>query len=189
MNSRYLNVLRTGLLVGDVSPDRRFRNRTDAAYVIAAAPERRHARFEPRKFFSKFVRRESFELGGNMRGSQSRVGLNEHVNVIRHNFQRLEIRFEFLRLLVEQLTKSFFNRSDKHLETILGTPDQVVFERVDRANTDAISGIHHETSVAQKLDICKQINREIASLCPLKRAVLCGFESMETQLGNTSGFS
>jgi hypothetical protein len=25
----------------------------------------------------------------------------------------------------------------------------VVFERVDRANTDAISGIHHETSVAQ----------------------------------------
>jgi hypothetical protein len=91
----------------------------------------------------------------------------------------LEIRFEFLRLLVEQLTKSFFNRSDKHLETILGTPDQVVFERLDRANTDAISGIHHETSVAQKLDKCKQINREIASLCPLKRAVLCGFESMD----------
>jgi hypothetical protein len=54
----------------------------------------------------------------------------------------------------------------------------VVFERVDRANTDAISGIHHETSVAQKLDICKQINREIPFLCPLKRAVPCGFESM-----------
>lgn len=175
MNSRYLHVLRTGLLVGDVSPDGRFRNRTDAANVIAAAPKRRHARFEPRKFFSEFVRSESFELSRNMCGSQSRVRLNEHVNVIRHNFQRLDIRFEFLCLLVEQLTKSFLNRPDKHLETILGTPDQVVFERVNRQSTDAISGIHHETSIARKLDICKKSNRRTASLCPLKRAVPCGF--------------
>jgi hypothetical protein len=51
----------------------------------------------------------------------------------------------------------------------------VIFERVDRSNTDTISGINHETSVAQKLDIRKEVNRRTALLCPLKRAVPCGF--------------
>lgn len=175
MNSRYLNVLRTGLLVGDVSPNGCFRNGADAADVVTAAPQRRHPRLEPRKLVPQFVRSESFELRCEVRRSQPRIGLDEHVNVVGHNFQCVNFGVQFLRLLVQQLAKPFFDRSNKHLQPILGTPHQVIFERVDRSDTDAIASINHEMSVAQMLDIRKKINRRTAFLCPLKRAVPCGF--------------
>jgi hypothetical protein len=175
VNNRYLNVLRTGLLISDVPPYSRFGNCADATDVVTAAPKSRHPSSQPRKFFSQFVRRESFELCRQMRRSQSWVRLNKHVNVVGHNLQCVKFGVHFLSLLIQQLSQTFFNRSDKHLQAILGTPHQVIFERVDRSNTDTISGINHETSVAQKLDIRKEVNRRTALLCPLKRAVPCGF--------------
>jgi hypothetical protein len=156
VNNRYLNVLRiAGLLVGDVAPYSRFGNCADAADVVTAAPESGHPSSQPRKLFSQFVGRESFELCRKMRGSQSWVRLNKHVNVVGHNFQGVKFGVHFLSLLIQQLSQTFFNRSDKHLQAILGAPHQVIFERVDRPNTDTISGINHEPSVAQKLDIRK----------------------------------
>lgn len=160
MNSRYLNVLRTGLLIGDVSLYGRFRNSADAADVIATAPERRHARFKPREFFSQFVRGESLELSSKVRGSPPRVRLNEHVNVVGHNFQRVNLSVQFCRPLIQQLSQAFLHGSDENLQAILGTPHQVILERVDGSSTNAISSINHETSVPPTLDIRKQINKE-----------------------------
>jgi len=161
VNSRYLNVLRiASFLVGDVSPDGRFGNGANAAHVVAPRPESRHARFEPREFFSQFVGREALELSGNVRRSQPRVGFNEHVNVIGHNFQSVNLSGQFLRLLVQKFSQAFLHGSEEHLQSVLGAPNQVILERVDRPETDAISGINHEPNVAQPLEIRKRLNKQ-----------------------------
>jgi hypothetical protein len=110
VNSRYLHVLRTGFLICDVSPYRRFGNGADTAQVVATTPESGHSRFEPRKFFSPFVGCESLELSGQVCGSQSRIGLHKHVHVIGPDFESVNLRVQFLGLLVQQLPKPFFHR-------------------------------------------------------------------------------
>ena len=90
--------------------------------------------------------------------------------MVGHNFQPLDIGSQFLRLPIQQLPKSFLNGTNQNLQAVLGAPDQVVLERVDRSDPDAISGINHETSVARRLDIRNTINGRTAFLCPLKRA-------------------
>ncbi len=106
MHNRYLNVLRTSFLVGDVSPYAGFRNGANAADVIASTPHAGQLRPEPREFTSQFVRCESFELRRDMRGSQSRVGLHKQVHVVRHNFQPVNFGFQFLSLLVQEFPQS-----------------------------------------------------------------------------------
>jgi hypothetical protein len=44
----------------------------------------------------------------------------------------------------------------------------MILERVNGPGTDAVSGIHHQTSVAQKLYTRNTINRRAAFLSPLK---------------------
>jgi hypothetical protein len=175
VNNRYLNVFRTGLLIGDVSPYGGFRNGSQAAHVITATPKTGQPRFEPRKFASQFVRREPLELRGKMCGSQARVGLHEQVNVVGPYFQRVNFGLQFLGFLVEKLPQSLFDFPDKHRLSIFRAPNKVILERVKSARADSISGVHHATSVAQKLDIRKKTNRRTAFLYPLKRAVPCGF--------------
>jgi hypothetical protein len=52
----------------------------------------------------------------------------------------------------------------------------VIVERVDRSDTDAVSGIHHKSSVASALIGTRTLHRRTpAFLCPLKRAVPCRF--------------
>jgi hypothetical protein len=151
VNSRYLNVLRiSNLLVSDVSSHRRFRNRTDAANIVASTPESGHARLEPRKFLSQFVRSKSLKLCRNMCGSQSRVRLYEYVNVVGHDFQSVNLGLQVFRLLVQQLPKSLLNLSNQNFQSILGAPNQVIFERVRRSCTDSISGVNHNVSVTPR---------------------------------------
>jgi hypothetical protein len=188
VNSRYLNVLRTGFLICDVSPYRRFGNGADTAQVVATTPESGHSRFEPRKFFSQFVGCESLELSRQVCGSQSRIGLNKHVNVVGHDFQSVNFRVQFLGLLVQQLPKPFFNRPNQHLQSVFGAPDQMILERVNGPGTDAVSGIHPQSSVAQKLYTRNTINRRAAFLCPLKGAVPCGvIYGLQQELGVFTG--
>ena len=176
MNSRHLKVLCiSSFLIGDVAPHGLLRNCPNAADVVAAGPERGHSRFKPRELFSQFVRGEPFELCRKMRGSKSGVRLNEHMNVVRHNFQSVNVGVQFFRFLVQQLPKPFLHRTNQNLEPVFGAPDQVILERVDRRSADAIAGINHEISVGHKLVTCKKLNKRTAFLCPLKRPVPCGF--------------
>jgi hypothetical protein len=160
VNSRYLNVFRTGPLIGDVSPYGGFRNGADAANVITSTPETGQLRLEPRKLGSQLVRRESLELCRKMRGSQSRIGFHEQVNVIGHNFQRVNFSVQFLGLLVQELPQPFLHFADQHRLPILRTPNKVVLERVKGTCANSVPSVNHTSSVAQTLDICKKANRE-----------------------------
>jgi hypothetical protein len=52
----------------------------------------------------------------------------------------------------------------------------VILERVQGSDADSVAIVNHTSSVARKLEICKKSNRRrTAFLCPLKRAVPCGF--------------
>ena len=176
MNSRYLNVFRTGLLVGDIPPNSLLRDCADAAHLVTAAPHAGQPRLEPRKFASQFVRREAFELRRNMRGSEARVGLDKQVNVVRHNFQRVNRGVQFLRFAIKQLPQSLLDGTNEYFESVLRTPDEVILERVQGSDADSVAIVNHTSSVARKLEICKKSHRRrTAFLCPLKRAVPCGF--------------
>jgi hypothetical protein len=96
------------------------------------------------------------------------------VNVVGHDFQSVNLGLQFFRLLVQHLSKSLLNLSNQNFQSILGAPNQVIFERVRRSCTDSISGVHQNVSVTPTLDIRKKTNRRIAFLCQL-RAVPCGF--------------
>ena len=143
MHSRYLNVLRTSFLVGDVSPYGGFRNGANAADVIASTPHAGQLRPEPREFTSQFVRCESFELRRDMRGSQSRVGLHQQVHVVRPNFQRVNFGFQFLSLLVQEFSQSLVNLADEYRLPILRAPNKVVLERVNGTRADSVSSVNH----------------------------------------------
>ena len=181
MHSRYLNVLRTSFLVGDVSPYGGFRNGANAADVIASTPHAGQLRPEPREFTAQFVRCESFELRRDMRGSQSRVGLHKQVHVVRHNVQRVNFGFQFLRLLVQEFPQSLVHLADEYRLPTLRAPNKVVLERVNGTRADSVSSVNHVSNVNQKLEICKTVNGGAVFLCPLKRAVPCGFNLWEWQ--------
>jgi hypothetical protein len=181
VHNRYLNVLRTSFLVGDVSPYAGFRNGANAADVIASTPHAGQLRPEPREFTSQFVRCESFELRRDMRGSQSRVGLHKQVHVVRHNFQPVNFGFQFLSLLVQEFPQSLVNLADQYRLPILRAPNKVVLERVNGTRADSVSSVHHVCSVNQKLEICKATNRGAVFLCSLKRAVPCSFNLWDSR--------
>ena len=93
-----------GPLIRDVSLDCRFGDGTDAADVVAPRPPTRQIRLEPRKLFPKLVAGESLELCRQPCWCHSWVALNEHVNVVGHDFQSVNLRFNFFRFLIQKFS-------------------------------------------------------------------------------------
>ena len=106
-----------------------LRDRTDAADVVAPRPQTRQIRLEPRKLFSKFVAGESLELCRQPCWCHSWVTLNEHVNVVGHDFQSVNFCLNLFRSLVQQFSQPLFQSIHEDALAILGAPHQVILER------------------------------------------------------------
>lgn len=149
-------------LIGDVPLKRRFGSRADRPHLLTPTRESRHAGFEPRKFFSKFVRCESLALSRQVCGSQPGVRRNEQVNVTRQNLPGVNLRFQFLGLLVQELPKPLLNCPDERLQSTLGTPTRVILERIDRPSTDSATSIHHGLRESTEIRYMREMNRRVA---------------------------
>jgi hypothetical protein len=161
VNSRYLNVFlktdvclfyrirrrillsRLGPLIRYVSLDCRLGDRADASDVVRTAPQTGQIRLEPGKLFSKVVARKSLELCCQSCWRHRRVTLNEHVNVVGHDFQSVNLCLDFFRSLEQQLSQSLLKRVYKDALAILRTPHEVVLQRVHRTSVDPVAIINH----------------------------------------------
>ena len=133
----------SALLVLDVLSDRRLGNVTHRADVITPAPKRRKSGFEPGKFFAQDAGSEAFELSRDVRRGESRVGLKEHVNVIRHDLKRVYRGAEFGGFLFQQIFQPFGHRAAENRLAVFRTPNQVVFEGENRAGVPSVTSVYH----------------------------------------------
>jgi hypothetical protein len=83
------------LLICDVLLDRRLRDVAHGTDVVTATPKRGKSRFQKRELFTKDAGREAFELRGDVRWGQCRIGFHKHVNVIRHYLKGVYRSAEF----------------------------------------------------------------------------------------------
>ena len=113
-----------GPLICYVSLDCRFGDSADASDVLRTAPQTRQIRLEPRKLFSKVVAGKSLELCCQSCWCHGRVTLNEHVNVVGHDFQSVNLCLNFFRFLVQQLSIRCDTSGTTRGGTSTSTPNQ-----------------------------------------------------------------
>ena len=159
------------LLICDVLLDRRLRDVAHRADVITSTPKRRKSGFEPRKFFTQNAGSEAFELRRNVRRSQRRIRLNEDVNVIRHDLKRMYRRAKFSGFFFQQFFQSLSHVAAENRLAVFWTPNQVVFEREDRASIPSISSVNHRKQVNISLDILQLTNVEFEEGIVLREAL------------------
>jgi hypothetical protein len=151
---------RLGPLIRYVSLDCRFGDRADASDVVRAAPQTGQIRLEPRKLFSKVVAGKSLELCCQSCWRHRRVTLNEHVNVVGHDFESVNLGLNFFRFSVQQLSQSLLKRIDKDALAILRAPHEVVLQRVQRTSVDSVAIIDHALISTEEFDSCQLSNQE-----------------------------
>ena len=151
---------RSGPLIRYVSLDCRFGDRADASDVVRTAPQTGQIRLEPGKLFSKAVAGKSLELCCQSCWRHRRVTLNEHVNVVGHDFESVNLGLNFFRFSVQQLSQSLLKRIDKDALRILRAPHEAVLQRVQRASADSVAIIDHVLIPTSGIDSCHLSNQE-----------------------------
>lgn len=116
------------LLGFDVSPDNGFRNTAYSASEVAPTPKGRQTAFQERELVSQDARRCSFEPVHYLRSTRRRVGLNEHMHMIRHDLKRVQCPSVRLRNSRQNLFQARINGRDKNLPSVLWAPDKVIFQ-------------------------------------------------------------
>ena len=121
------------LLAFDVAPDTRFGDSTAGTGVVTAAPKGRQARAQRRELRAQIVGGASLEAGSQLRNTQGRVGFDEEMHVVGHDFKRVDRYAELCSDLMQQNGQALFDVSDQDGPTVLRAPHEVVLECEDRA--------------------------------------------------------
>ena len=162
---RQLWLSRLGPLLRYVSLDGRLGDSAGACDVVRTAPQTGQIRLEPGKLFSKVVAGKSLELCCQSCWCHRRVTLNEHVNVVGHDFQSVN----------QQLSQPLLKHVCKDALRILRAPHEVVLQRVQRSSVDSVAIINHVLISTQDFDSCQLSNQEAQEAdrfpCQLKQAV------------------
>jgi hypothetical protein len=159
------------LLILNVFSDRRLRNVTHRADVITSTPKRRKSGFQKREFFAQDARSEAFELRRDVRRGQRRIGLNKHMNVIRQDLKRMYRGSEFGGFFLQQLFQPFCYRATKDRLAVFRTPNEVVFEREDRASVPFVTSVNHLKYLNRPLDILHINNAGFEERIALREAL------------------
>lgn len=118
---------------------------TDMSYctcVIRTGPQRGKTGLDPRELFPKFMGREPFESIDDLGYAPPGIAFHEQMNVIGHDFKRMNLHFELTGLLVEKNSKAFPNRAVKNGSSVFRAPHDVVLERKDGPSIFPVSGVH-----------------------------------------------
>ena len=86
-----------------------------------------------------------------MRWRQRRIGLDEQVNVIGHDFKRPDLRVQLVGFFMQEHSEPVGNCADQDWQAVFGTPHQVVLERKDRPLILPIAFINHADNDTQSL--------------------------------------
>src|SRR5579859_286688 len=124
-----------------------FRDCPDTADVVAAAPQAGQTRTQFGILLPQLPRGEALELIRQAMRSLTGWGREKQVDVVGHDFKRLNRHLQLRRFLLQQFSQIGFNSAYQNLTSVLGTPDQVILEGVDRAC--AAPSVSHTISLAE----------------------------------------
>jgi hypothetical protein len=117
---------------------------------------------------AQHARGGALELCRQRRRSHPRITLDKHMYVVRHDFQGMQRDMPFISFDSQQHFQPFCHRSHQERLAILGTENEVIFERKDCASLACIPLMFPTKSRA----VCSMKN---TYLTPGKgRAVVCG---------------
>lgn len=116
-------------LAFDVATNRRFGYGSNAACVVAAAPERWQSRAERSELFSQLMRASALEATDQLSDASSRIRLDEQVNVVGHDLQCVDCSFEVESYRPEDLAEPILDATNENFTAILRAPHEVVLER------------------------------------------------------------
>jgi hypothetical protein len=137
----------TRLLHLDISLDSFLGDVTDWAHVVASTPHVRQSGTQLGKLLAQYPGCIPLELVGKALGRFIRVALDEQVNVVGHDFKRLNHYIQFLSFLIQQGAQFLGNLADQHFAAVCGTPNEVILQRVNTACIPTIPCVDHRTSV------------------------------------------
>lgn len=113
------------LLRFDVMPYRLFGYRTYGTGVIRPAPQRREPTSQRLKFIAQYAAGKPFELRDNLSNTARRVVFDKKMNVVWHDFKRMNCQPKFFCLLIHEFGEPVFDITNQYLAAILRTPDYV----------------------------------------------------------------
>jgi hypothetical protein len=147
----FAHLLGPRLLVGNVAFHGGFGYMPDTADVVRTAPKCWHAAAKMTEFPAQSAGREPLELVGDMRWGQRRIGLNEEVNVVGHDFKRPNLGVQLARLFTQERGEPVGNCAGQDWQAVFGTPHQVIPERKDRPLGLPVALIDHAGNDTQSL--------------------------------------
>jgi hypothetical protein len=109
----------------DVMSDRLLGCRANRTSIIRPTPQRGESAFQRRKFIAQNATRKPFKLGDNLGNTPRRVVFDKKMNVVWHDFKRMNCQPDFCGFLMQKLGKTALNIANQYLAAILRTPDYV----------------------------------------------------------------
>ena len=131
------------LLIFDVLPHSILRDMPHALAVVAPCPKRWNTTSQARKHLAEPSGRYPLQLLDNIVRRKCRRGLDEQVDVIRHDFHTGDSHSDALGLLNKQTAQLDLDLAGQNLAAIFWTPYQVIADVVDRLVACYPSGTAH----------------------------------------------
>jgi len=139
-----------GTLLGfDVVLDSLLRNAPGARDEVRTRPQRGQPRLEVRKLSSEYAGGVALELVRKALRRFGWVAADEHVNVVGHDFKRLNRHVYLSSLFRQKLSQALLNLADQDRTPVLGAKNKVVFEREYRPAVFAIPSVCHVSSISR----------------------------------------
>ena len=99
---------------------------SDGCCVVTATPKCWQPRTQLGKLGAQIVRRTAFESIHDFGNAPARVGLDEQVHVIGHDFQCVDPQFQFLGLGAQKRPEPVFDLANENGPSVLGAPNDVI---------------------------------------------------------------
>lgn len=110
--------------------------------VIAARPKGGYLLLDPRELHSKSPGGRSLQLLDDEVGAVYRGGLDEQVDMIRHDLHRLDVQAHLLSLAGQEDIQAGLNVAGQKFPPVLGAPDQVIADIEDGFVACRPTGVH-----------------------------------------------
>ena len=159
------------LLLLDVASKRGLCYSSAGTCKVGSRPQSWKTTSQARELVTQNVASESFELSSQLRNRPTRVGLNKHVNVVRHHLQGNDRSLQFLCLFSEEFPESLLYGFNQNWTPVLRAPNQVKLERVHGSSVFCVSRNNNSTSSIQLSD--NKAQERTAFRRQLKQAVPC----------------
>jgi hypothetical protein len=112
---------------------------TNAARIVTSGPKRREPSAQEAKFLSQDTAGITFESVSDFRDRKRWVTLKKQVNVIGHDFHRVNCQGKLICLFKQQRSQTLSNSIRENRPAVLRAPNQVKLQRENRAGIARVS--------------------------------------------------